>query len=142
LSEIILRKYERPYNLEKRQLVRKICLSLGLLQLGDGRDVIVDILMVLIDAGKVRRKLSSEEIGELVKKVREENNLELKGLAESNVRRQLKRLRDLMIIEKQQNVYFLSEFESPSKIFESRINKFLIEPTVERIGEYLGELDK
>ena len=47
LSEITLRKYEKPANLEKRELIRKICLSLGLLQLGDSRDVIVDILMVL-----------------------------------------------------------------------------------------------
>ena len=32
LSEITLRKYEKPVGLEKRELVRKICLSLGLLQ--------------------------------------------------------------------------------------------------------------
>ena len=52
LSEITLRKYEKPVGLEKRELVRKICLSLGLLQLGDSRDIIVDILIVLIDANK------------------------------------------------------------------------------------------
>ena len=46
LSEITLRKYEKPSNLERRELVRKICLSLGLLQLGDSRDIIVDILLV------------------------------------------------------------------------------------------------
>ena len=49
LSEITLRKYEKPYNIDKRQLVKKICLSLGLLQPGDGRDVIVDILLVLLE---------------------------------------------------------------------------------------------
>jgi len=63
LSEITLRKYEKPSGLEKRELVRKICLSLGLLQLGDSRDVIVDIFMVLIDANKNREKLTSNEIG-------------------------------------------------------------------------------
>ena len=52
LSEITLRKYEKPNNLEKRELIRKICLSLGLLQLGDSRDIIVDILMVLVEANK------------------------------------------------------------------------------------------
>ena len=62
LSEITLRKYEKPHGLEKRELVRKICLSLGLLQLGDSRDIIVDILMVLIDANKKKEKLSSDEI--------------------------------------------------------------------------------
>ena len=67
LSEITLRKYEKPSGLEKRELVRKICLSLGLLQLGDSRDVIVDILMVLIDANRGREKLTSNEIGKRVR---------------------------------------------------------------------------
>jgi len=55
LSEITLRKYEKPAGLEKRELVRKICLSLGLLQLGDSRDIIVDILMVLIEQIKLKK---------------------------------------------------------------------------------------
>ena len=50
LSEIILRRYEKPYNLGRRELVKKICLSLGLLHAGDSRCIIVDILLVLIDA--------------------------------------------------------------------------------------------
>ena len=41
LAEITLRKYESPYELGRRELVKKICLSLGLLQPGDSRDVIV-----------------------------------------------------------------------------------------------------
>ncbi len=47
LGEITLRKYEKPYDAPKRELVRKVCLSLGLLQPGDSRDIIVDILLVL-----------------------------------------------------------------------------------------------
>ena len=43
LSEITLRRYERPYNMSRRELVRKLCLSVGLLQPGDSRDVVVDI---------------------------------------------------------------------------------------------------
>jgi len=50
LAEITLRRYEKPYLMEKRELVKKICLSLGFLQPGDGRDVIVDVLMVLEEA--------------------------------------------------------------------------------------------
>jgi hypothetical protein len=61
LSEITLRKYEKPEGLEKRELVRKICLSLGLLQLGDSRDVVVDILLILVEANKKKEKLSSEQ---------------------------------------------------------------------------------
>jgi len=142
LGEITLRKYERPYDLDERNLFKKICLSLGLLQPGDSRDVIVDILMTLNNASKKKQKISSEEIRKKVEEIRKKNNLELKGLAESNVRRQLKRLRDLMIIERQGNYYYLSEFESLANIFEDKIVKFHIEPSVARIKEYLGELDK
>ena len=70
------------------------------------------------------------------------HNLEIKGLAESNVRRQLKRLRDLMIIEKQNNLYYMSEFESLGTIFDDKIHKFFVEPSVARIKEYLNELEK
>jgi hypothetical protein len=39
LAELTLRKYEKPYRLSGRELVRKLCLSLGLLQPADGREV-------------------------------------------------------------------------------------------------------
>ena len=142
LSEITLRKYERPYDSSKRELVRKVCLSLGLLQPGDSRDVIVDILLALEDARKERKELTSVEIRELVRKIRKENSLDEKGLAESNVRRQLKRLRDLMLIDKRNNFYRLSEFEPLSEIFDKKIEKFLIPQTIERIKEYLEKLER
>jgi len=142
LSEITLRKYEKPYQLDKRELVKKICLSLGLLQAGDSRDVIVDILLVLLDSNKEKRAISSDEIKISVEKQRKKYSLEMKGIAESNIRRQLKRLRDLMIIEKKNNMYNISEFESLNKIFNDKIENFLIPQTIERIKEYLVELEK
>jgi hypothetical protein len=142
LSEITLRKYEKPYQLGKRELVKKICLSLGLLQPGDGRDVIVDILLALIESAKQKKELSSDEIKARVEELRKQHSLEMKGIAESNIRRQLKRLRDLMIIEKKNNLYNISEFETIEKIFETKIEKFLIPQTLERIHEYLTELEK
>ena len=78
INEITLRKYEKPYSTDKRQLVKKICLSLGLLQPGDGRDIIVDILMVLIEEQKKKNKLDSEEIRKKVEVIRKNHNLELK----------------------------------------------------------------
>ena len=141
LSEITLRKYEKPSGLEKRELVRKICLSLGLLQLGDSRDVIVDILMVLIDANKDRERLTSNEIGKRVEIIRKKYSLETKGLAESNIRRQLKRLRDGMLVDKQGNDYYLHENESLSNIFENNIERFVVPQIMERVKEYLEELD-
>jgi len=142
LAELTLRKYEKPYKSNERELIRKICLSLGLLQTGDGRDVVVDVLAVLINASKRKKELTSDEIKAQVEKYREENSLELNGIAESNIRRQLKRLADLMIIEKKNNLYRITEFEPLGKIFEERIEKFLLPQILERIKEYFGELEK
>lgn len=142
LTEITLRKYEKPASLEKRELFRKICLSLGLLQLGDSRDIIVDILMVLVEANKTKERLNSDEINVRVAELRKKYSLGEKGLAESNIRRQLKRLRDYMIIDKAENKYFLIEHSSLKDIFEKNIEKFVIPPIIERVKEYLSELDK
>jgi len=141
LSEITLRKYEKPYDAPKRELVKKVCLSLGLLQPGDSRDIIVDILLVLDESRKQKQLLTSFEVRDKVEALRKQNSLEIKGLAESNIRRQLKRLRDALIVEKQGNSYRLSEFAPFSEIFSAKIEKFLIPQIVERIKEYLAKLD-
>lgn len=142
LNEITLRKYEKPYQTEKRELMKRICLSLGLLQPGDGRDVIVDVLLALDDARKEKKQLTSDEVKLKVEEGRKKNNLEMKGIAESNIRRQLKRLRDMMIIDKRENLYNLSEFLSLNEIFQNKIEKFLIPQCIERVKDYLAELDK
>jgi predicted transcriptional regulator len=141
LGEITLRRYEKPYDSSRRELVRKICLSIGLLQPGDSRDVVVDILMALEDSRKERKEITSSEVGELVRKIRKENSLDERGLAESNIRRQLKRLRNLMLVDKKSNLYRLSEFEPLSEIFQKKIEQFIIPQTIERIKEYLEKLD-
>ena len=138
LGEITLRKYEKPYDSSRRELVRKVCLSLGLLQPGDSRDVIVDMLLVLEDGRRKREWLSSFEIRDKVQKLRKED----KGLAESNIRRQLKRLGDAMLVDKASNKYRISEFASLSEIFEQKIENFLIPQTIERIKDYLNKLEK
>ena len=48
LAEITLRKYAKPYRLDDRELVKKLCLSIGLLQSGDSRDVVVDVLHAIL----------------------------------------------------------------------------------------------
>ena len=143
LTEITLRKYEKPNQaLEKRELMRKICLSVGLLQLGDSRDIIVDIFMVLIDANKIKERISSEEVRLRVTDIRKKYSLDTRGLAESNIRRQLKRLRDAMYVEKAENRYYLIENLKMIDIFEKNIEKFVIPPIIERIKDYLNELEK
>ena len=142
LAEITLRKYESPYNSSRRELVKKVCLILGLLQPGDSRDVIVDILLVLLESNKTKRALTSDEIQTKVIESRKSASCEEKGIAESNIRRQLKRLRDIMLIEKIDNKYRMSEFESLSSIFEEKITNFYVPSIINRIKEYLQELEK
>src|SRR3989338_6566246 len=114
LAEITLRKYERPYNQSDRELTRKLCLSIGLLQPGDSRDVIVDILHILIKSDSL---LSSEDIKNFVIDHRKKENLPLKGIASSNIRRQLKR-------------------------FEEKIQNYYLNSILERVKEYFNALDK
>jgi hypothetical protein len=142
LAEITLRKYESPYALGRRELVKKVCLSLGLLQPGDSRDVVVDILLVLLEANKNKRALTSDEIQEKVIESRKSSSCEEKGIAESNIRRQLKRLRDIMLVEKAENKYRISEFQSLEKVFEEKITNFYVPSITARIKEYLKELEK
>jgi hypothetical protein len=142
ISEITLRRYEKPYKTEKRELMRKICLSLGLLQPGDSRDVMVDILLVLNESAKSKTPLSSDDISMKAELIRKSNSLDTKGLAESNIRRQLKRLRDTMIVDKKNNLYNLTEFLSLKEIFSSKIERFLLPQILERTKEYLDEIEK
>jgi hypothetical protein len=137
LSEITLRRYERPYNISKRELVRKLCLSVGLLQPGDSRDVIVDILSVMLNN---KKEMSSEEIKNLTVSFRKKNKLPLKGVADSNVRRQLKRLRALFLIEKIKNNYRIHENDKLSNIFEEKIEKFYLRNITDRVREYFNAL--
>ncbi len=141
LGEITLRKYEKPYDSSKRELFRKVCLSLGMLQPGDSRDILVDILLILEDARKKKEWLTSVAIKEKVEAIRKQNSLEIKGIAESNIRRQLKRLRDAMLADKEGNKYRISEFAPLAEIFTNKIEKFLIPQMIERIKEYLVKLD-
>lgn len=142
LSEITLRRYERPTNLSDRELIRKLCLSIGLLQPGDSRDVIVDILNVLIKAKKEQKQLTSEEVCAHVIEERKKLRLAMLGIASSNVRRQLKRLKDLLLIEKRLNAYRITEYSSLNKIFEEKIEKFLLQSINSRIKEYMKKIDE
>ena len=136
LSELTLRRYEKPYSGNKRESIRKFCLSLGLLQPGDSRDVIVDILAVMLNAKKSKKLLSSEEIKENAIKLRKKSKLPLKGIASSNVRRQIKRLRDVFIIEKIKNDYRITDFDTLENIFEKKIKSFHLDNILERVKEY------
>ena len=140
LAEITLRKYEKPSKSSERELVRKLCLSVGLWQPGDSRDIIVDILHVLLNAKKEKKELSSQDIEKIVISERKKQNLPLNGIASSNIRRQIRRLRELFLVEKVKNSYRITEFEDLTVIFEEKIRKFYLESIVGRVKEYFESL--
>jgi len=137
-----MRRYERPYALPKRELVRKFCLSVGLLQPGDSRDIVVDVLFVLLEAKREQKKLSSEEIREEVISFRQAEKLSDAGTAGSNIRRQLKRLRVLQLVEKIKNDYRISEFYPMQEIMSTKVEKLMLASILERVREYSVEIDK
>ena len=142
LSEIILRKYELPRKIKERELVKKVCLSLGLLQPGDSRDVVVDVFHVLLKQSK-RRVLTN--VGELEKKViqnRKLHKIAMLGIASSNIRRQLKRLRQLLIVEKIKSGYRISEFMPLEKLYSEKIEGVILPNISLRIKEYLSQADE
>lgn len=142
LFELTLRKYERPQTKKERALVKRLCLSLGLLQPGDSRDVIVDVLHVLFKSRKKRQLLSVEDIEKKVILNRKLHKLAQQGIAPSNIRRQIKRLRNLMLVEKVKSRYRISEFLGVGEIFAEKIEKFLLQGVIQRVKEYLSAADE
>ena len=142
LAEITLRKYEKPERLKGRELVKKACLSIGLLQPGDSRDVVVDILHVLLKHKSRKKALTCPEIESFVIKNRKAHNLVLLGIASSNIRRQLKRLREVFLLEKVKNKYSITEFADHSEIFDEKFDKFLLQSTMQRVREHFVKLDE
>ena len=130
LSMVILRRFEKPSG-DFEEDLRKFCISIGLLQPGDSRDIIVDILKVLLKKRKVRQLVSSEEISKMINK---------KGNSPVNIRRQIRRLIEIGIAERINGKYRITEFLKLEEILD-RIKKFMIEPTIERINEYAKEID-
>ncbi|MBW2972844.1 hypothetical protein KY346_00445 [Candidatus Woesearchaeota archaeon] len=137
LAEITLRKYEKPYNLKNRDLVKKLCLSIGLLQPGDSRDVVVDVFHVLLK----NKGLTSTEVEKKVIESRKKDKLPQIGIASSNIRRHLKRLKDLFLIESTGNSYRITENAKLSEIFTEKIEQYYLKTISERVKEYFEALD-
>lgn len=142
LAEITLRKYEKPAGLERRDLVRKLCLSLGLLQPGDSRDVIVDVLQVILENASLGKEYTSTEIEKLTMENREKYGLKMLGVAPSNIRRQILRLRDLFIVEKVGNYYRINENSNLKELFAEKLQKYYLDSILSRVSEYIDAVDK
>lgn len=141
MAEITLRRYEKP-SVNNRELVRKFCLSVGLLQPGDSRDVVVDVFLTLLQSKRQREELHSEEIKHKVMEMRKQQSLPMLGIASSNIRRQLKRLKDLHLIETNANLYRITEFGELSEIFEEKVENFILKSVLSRVKDYVQRLDE
>ena len=64
------------------------------------------------------------------------------GIASSNIRRQLKRLKDLLIVEKRLNAYRITEHGHLAELFEEKIEKFLLPAITSRVKEYLKKIEE
>jgi hypothetical protein len=138
ISELTLRKYEKPGpKITKRELIRKLCLSLGLLQPGDSRDIIIDIFWAVIDS---KRPISVKEIIKIAEKERKKEGLDASGLTYPNVCRQLRRIKQLMLIDVKADKYFLSENDTLKNIFNEKIIKYYAASIIGRINEYIDQL--
>lgn len=127
-EEITLRKYEKPSVLKGRELVRKFCLSFGLLQPNDGRDVIVSVVSTLLNS---KVPLSQSEIAHVI-------NSSGKPSAHSNIRRQMSRLSAAKLLEKHGTKYALR----PLHIAADEHEKLYVPAILERVKEYCHELEK
>lgn len=138
LAELTLRKYEQPSAASDRELVRKLCLSLGLLQPGDSRDVVVDVALVLLTTEK---PLTAREIEKAVIDSREAAGAPILGVAPSNIRRQILRMRELFLIEKVASTYRVKENQRLETIFEEHIERYYLASITKRVREYLKAVD-
>ena len=134
LQGITLRKYEEPAKLKKRELAKKFLLSIGLLQPGESRDIIVDIFVALLQARKKKKTL---DVSTIIQKIPNKA-----GISEPNVRRQLRRLKDLKLIEKSGEGYRITEFGQIQPIINDFVIQFLINPSVERLKQYAEAIDQ
>jgi len=133
LQEITIRKYESPQNQPTEELSRRFLLSVGLLQPGDSRDAIVDIFNLLLVARKSRKFLQVEDFLRILE--------HKQGASAPNIRRQLRRLREIKLIEKVGEGYRITEFGSVSSVVDNYIVPYVINQSVERLREYSKALD-
>ena len=64
------------------------------------------------------------------------------GASPSNIRRQLRRLKALKLVEKLPEGYRITESGSIEPILDNYIVQFLVNPSLERIRSYVKKIDE
>ena len=86
--------------------------------------------------------LNCDEIEQKVIQNRKLHKLPMYGIASSNIRRQIKRLRQIFLVEKVKTRYRINEHDSLTEVFNEKIEPFLIKTTIQRIKQYLDVVDE
>jgi DNA-binding transcriptional ArsR family regulator len=134
LNEITLRRFEKPADEGLKELSRKFLISIGLLQTGDGRDIISEIFYEFILSAKNTEYLPIDLIIEKFK--------ELDGGTPNNIRRHLLRLKDSGLVERTEYGYRIKEFMPLKELFKKEIINGIIEPSINRIIDYTQKIDE
>ena len=132
LQEITLRKYEIPTALDDRELARKFLLSIGMLQPGDSRDIVVDVFHTLLKSsgsGPTFEQISETLAGK-------------PGASSPNIRRQLRRLKDIKLVESSGDSYRIVESGAISELINNYLEKFIVLPSLARIKQYAAALEQ
>lgn len=134
LSEITLRRFEKPSDENLKELSRKFLISTGLLQTGDGRDIISEIFYDFIASSKNKEYLPIDLI---IKKFKD-----FDGGTPNNIRRHILRLKEYGLIERTDYGYRMPDFMDLKELFKKEIIKEFIEPSINRIIEYCEKIDE
>ncbi|PIO00107.1 hypothetical protein COT72_03020 [archaeon CG10_big_fil_rev_8_21_14_0_10_43_11] len=141
LLEFTLRKLEKPFTTNYRELVRAFCVSIGLVQPADSRDVIVDVLVALLKYRPKQKLLYTQDVQKIVSDYRAHIGLPVVGVSQSNILRALKILRTKGIAEVVSGGYRIREWSLLTTVFETHLQEYLIKTTIERIKEYSDRID-
>lgn len=133
LSEITLRRFEKPNDENLNELSRKFLISTGLLQTGDGRDIINEIFYEFVICAKNKEYLPIDLI---INKFKEHE-----GGTPNNIRRHIMRLKDYGLVERTDFGYRIKEFMPLRELFKQEVIKEFIEPSINRILEYCDKID-
>lgn len=139
LNEITLRSVHIDSELDRWEILRRFCLGVGLLQPNDNRTTIVDVLIVLFDYPD---GLSTNKIVSKVISFRIDRGFAFGGVAVTNIRSLLRRLKELGIVEKFRGKHRITEGLSLTKVFDNKLLPFIMNKTLKNIRKLCLEWDR
>ena len=132
-NELCFRELSLPGDVRanKKELIKWLALSIGLINSGDKRDGIIDVFAVLVESLSENLPLTIEELTRRASRRRD------KAISEKTAYYHIKRLKDMGLVSKLKGGYILGDGHDRElatiirKVYEERLNKLL--STIEEI---------